>query len=336
MKWIALIAGIVGLTGFLYFRVADRQFSIVSPISVNTPVETPLRAYTIDALGQRSSSPSAMTLGDSVETTAEYVVRPFYFTSDSPTTSEGLRGVKKKVSGIAHIPTGVGPFPVIVQFRGYVDPTIYYPGLGTKRSAEVFAKNGFILLAPDFLGYATSDPLSNNIFLDRFETYTTALTLIASIEQFPGADVSRVGIWGHSNGGQIALTALEASQKPFPTTLWAPVTKPFPYSILYYTDDAEDHGKFLRKELAKFESLYDVELFSVPNYIDRLSGPIQLHQGGKDDAVPKVWNDVFVQKLKDAKKDVTYFSYPLADHNMTPDWDTVVKRDVEFFKKYLR
>lgn len=325
MKWLALIASVVGIIGIVYLRMNERPFSIVSPISVNTPVETPLRAYTIDALGKRSASPSAITLGDSIETAETYVVRPFYFTSDG-----------KKVSGIAHIPLGNGPFPMIVQFRGYVDPTIYYPGLGTKRSAEVFAKNGFISLAPDFLGYAESDPLSNNIFQDRFETYTTALTLLASVSQFPGADSSKVGIWGHSNGGQIAITVLEAMQKAIPTTLWAPVTKPFPYSILYYTDDAEDHGKFLRKELAKFESLYNVELYSIPNYIDRLSGPIQLHQGGQDDAVPIAWNDTFVQTLKSAGKDVTYFSYPTADHNMTPDWDTVVKRDVEFFKKNLR
>ncbi len=325
MKWLALIAGVIGLVGFLYFSMTERPFSIVSPISVNTPVETPLRAYTIDALGQRSVSPSAITLGDSIETAETYVVRPFYFTSDN-----------KKVSGIAHIPLGNGPFPVIVQFRGYVDPTIYYPGLGTKRSAEVFAKNGFISLAPDFLGYAESDPLSNNIFLDRFETYTTALTLLASVSQFPRADSSNVGIWGHSNGGQIAITVLEATQKAIPTTLWAPVTKPFPYSILYYTDDADDHGKFLRKELAKFESLYDVELYSLTNYIDRLSGSIQLHQGWQDDAVPIAWNDTFVQKLKSAGKDVTYYSYPSADHNMTPDWETVVKRDMEFFKKHLK
>ena len=45
------------------------------------------------------------------------------------------------------------PCPVIIQFRGYVERSIYQPGAGTKKTAEVFAKNGFISLAPDFLGY---------------------------------------------------------------------------------------------------------------------------------------------------------------------------------------
>ena len=36
--------------------------------------------------------------------------------------------------------------------------------------------------------------------------------------------------------------------------LWAPVSKPFPYNILYYTDEAEDRGKWLRGEIAKFEA----------------------------------------------------------------------------------
>jgi dipeptidyl aminopeptidase/acylaminoacyl peptidase len=201
------------------------------------------------------------------------------------------------------------------------------PGTGTQHSAEVYAANGFISLAPDFLGFGGSEKPSADVFEERFETYTTALNLLASVKTLPMADATRVGIWGHSNGGQIALTALEVLGRPIPAILWAPVSKPFPYSILYYTDEADDHGKALRKELADFEQNYDVEKYSLSNYLGRITGPVLLHQGTADDAVPVAWSDILAKNLKD----VTYVTHPGADHDMNGAWNTVVLEDLKFF-----
>ena len=244
---------------------------------------------------------------------------------------------EKKVTGVAHLPNGKGPFPIILQFRGYVDKQKYYPGEGTDHSAEVYASNGFISLAPDFLGYGSSDPPSPDAFEDRFLTYTTALNLIASVKTLPMADATKIGIWGHSNGGHIALTVLEILGKSLPASLWAPVSKPFPYSILYYSDEADDNGKALRKELAAFEQNYNVDNYSLTNYFNRLAGPIILHQGSADDAVPQGWSDLLAKTIKGKEKNITYYVYPEADHNMAPTaWNTVVSRDVAFFKKELQ
>ena len=143
------------------------------------------------------------------------------------------------------------------------------------------------------------------------------------------------------------MTVLEISQKEYPTVLWAPVSKPFPYSILYYTDEAEDKGKLLRKKLAKFEQDYDVDLYSLTNYLDRITAPLQIHQGTADEAVPQKWSDEFIKgfKIKNfpAKRDpalqeklkISYYLYPGADHNLVGAWDRVVRRDVEFFRRYF-
>ncbi len=284
--------------------------------------EKPLEKYSILRLSGRVFTGSQIILDEPVATTSAYTKYMFHFTSDG-----------KKVTGVAHIPNGENKrFPVIVQFRGYADREKYFPGEGTQRSAEVFAQNGFISLAPDFLGYGGSDMPSPDVFEERFETYTTALNLLASVGSLPMADPLKVGIWGHSNGGQIALTVLEILGRPIPATLWAPVSKPFPYSILYYTDEADDHGKLLRKRLADFEKEYDTELYSLTNYVERITGPVQLHQGAGDESVPKKWSDELVKKMPG----INYFTYPVADHNMMPDWSTVVSRDITFFGKYLR
>lgn len=299
---------------------------IVSPLGQF--LEKPLDKYTIDALHKRQYSGSPIILNSSVATTSGFTVYPFYFTSDG-----------KKVTGLAYVPNArrqKDGFPVIAQFRGFVEHEKYSSGEGTRHSSEVFANNGFLTLAPDFLGYGESASPSADVFEERFQTYTTAINLLASISTLPMADTSKVGIWGHSNGGQIALTVLEITGTPYPTTLWAPVSKPFPYSILYYTDDFDDHGKALRKALAKFEDNYDVELYSLTNYVDRIAGPIQIHQGTADESVPEKWSFVLTKTLKKKERNVAYFTYPGADHNLMLGWDMVVSRDVAFFNKYLK
>jgi uncharacterized protein len=306
------------------------QKSIISPLGLIR--DKPLEKYTIENLSKRTFVPGQIFFDPATATTSAYTVIPFHYLSD------GLL-----VTGVSHIPNDAlnstlasGKKPVIIQFRGYVDQAEYTPGEGTEHSAEVFAQNGFITLAPDFLGYGGSASPSSDIFEERFQTYTAALNLIASIGSIPFADPRQIGIWGHSNGGQIALTVLEILGKPFPAVLWAPVSKPFPYSILFYTDDTPDHGKALRKEIAKFETEYDVELYSLPNFLDKITGPIQIHQGTADDAVPEKWSTDFVSNMKEKGIDISYFLYPGADHNMTGSWNQVVSRDIIFFTKYLK
>jgi len=300
------------------------SLATISPLS--KILEKPLEKYSILRLSGRIFTGSQIILDESTATTSAYTKYTFHFMSDN-----------KKVTGVAHMPVGKGTFPVIVQFRGYADREKYTPGEGTARSAQVYAANGFISLAPDFLGYGGSDMPSTDVFEERFETYTTALNLLASVSTLPMAAPAKVALWGHSNGGQIALTVLEILGAPIPTTLWAPVSKPFPYSILYYTDDADDHGKFLRKELASFDETYNAELYSLTNYFSRIAAPIQIHQGTTDTSVPLAWSDMLEKSLEATNSAVSYFTYLGADHNMLPDgWNTVVSRDVTFFEKYLR
>jgi dipeptidyl aminopeptidase/acylaminoacyl peptidase len=325
---IVLITSLGVAIGIAFFFWYTGGIQNVTLVPGEKKIERPLDRYTIDNLGSQGYKESQIVLDEAVATTSAYTAYTFHFFSES-----------KRVTGLVHIPGSPEPaegFPVIVQLRGYIDRETFNTGDGTKRSAEVFASHGFISLAPDFLGYADSDPPSEDIFEERFQTYTTALTLLTSLKSLPVADESKVGIWGHSNGGQIALTILEVLGQPIPTVLWAPVSKPFPYSILYYTDEASDRGKLLRKRLAEFEEDYDVELYSVPNYIDRITAPIQIHQGSADEAVPQRWSDELDALLTENGKDVTYFTYNGADHNLAGSvgaWNTAMIRSIDFFEE---
>lgn len=306
------------------------QNSSIEPTIIDPVIPKPLEKYTIENLSNTLFEKGEIILGDIIEEEDNYTSYFFSFSFKPNPTSKNT----KTTTGQINIPNGDGTFPVIVMFRGYVDQEIYTTGIGTRKSAAVYADNGYITIAPDFLGYAGSDEETDDIFEARFQTYTTALSLLNSLDSIAGWDQDNVFIWGHSNGGQIAITVLEITGADYPTVLWAPVTKPFPYSILYYTDESEDRGKFIRNELAKFEDLYDVDDYSLDDYLDKISAPIQIHQGTADDAVPYEWSNNFVEKLEDLEKEVDYYIYPGADHNLVPYWDTVVNRNITFFNSF--
>lgn len=327
---ILLIVIIFGI--FFLIKIFGSNTEIKSPMAQ----EKPLDKYTFANLKKSNFPASLISLGESLRGTDNYISQIFYYKVGD-----------KKVSGLLNVPISDGIYPVIIMMRGFVPKESYSTGIGTQRAGEVFAQNGFITLAPDFLGYGQSDNPSKNSIEERFQTYEAALSLLSSLDNlntgldasYSGrikADVSKVGIWGHSNGGQIALSVLEITGKNYPAVLWAPVSKPFPYSILYFTDEFDDHGKVLRKAVANFENDYDIELYSPSNFYSWINAPLEIHQGTADDAVPLKWSDNLAADLKKLDKNVTYFTYLGADHNLLPNgWDTAVTRSLNFYKEHL-
>jgi alpha-beta hydrolase superfamily lysophospholipase len=345
---------------------------ILSPIAHqldNATTPKPLQRYSILNLQQYAFQPSFITLGELLDETAEF--QSFSFTYQT---------MGKTMSGQLNLPRQIATTnpPVVVMLRGYVPAEVYTTGTGTKNAAGALAKAGYITVAPDFFEYGTSDPDFTDTWEARFAKPIQVIELIKTIEtsgipttasasasviaaSSSAVPSSTIGLWAHSNGGQIALTTLEILRRAIPTTLWAPVTAPFPYSVLYFSDELADEGKEQRAWVAIFEKTYDVFDFSLTQHLGQLTGPVQIHQGTNDDAVLKWWSDEFVDKITAENKrrqtenkalatqsaeiqaqaaplppvEIEYHLYPGANHNLQPGWDTVVQRDIEFFKKHL-
>ena len=311
------------MTLAVWWGVSHTGSVILNPLGGKEVVqkELPYEKYSFENLAKRGGVASPISV----------VGNKFYYQSEG-----------RRISGEINLPAQAGlqgdsrKAPVVVMARGYVDKEIYKIGIGTHNAAVVYANAGYITLAPDFSGYGESDPEDPNALGARLVKPAEILDLIASI-----ATDQPIFLWGHSNGGQIMLSVAEIlgkmdlrgqSSKVRGVTLWAPVSKPFPYNILFYTDEATDSGKWLRGQVSEFEKDYDVFNYSIDRYLDQISLPIQLHQGSTDEAVPKKWSDELVKVLKEKDKDVTYHVYPGANHNLQPGWDTVVTRDVDWFQ----
>lgn len=336
------LAAALCLGTWFYYRYAIRP--LVSPLGSGSSKEKPLLAYTFTSLKKTAFRKSPITLGGVVAETADTRQQLFSFSVPAkPGEQPSL-----KVSGVINMPVKGGTYPVIVMLRGFIPEESYAPGAGTQHAAEVFAQKGYVTVAPDFLGFGQSDKPSGDGFEARFQTYTTAITLINSLANLnDGLDASysgvlridpgRIGLWGHSNGGHIALSVLAITGASFPTVLWAPVSKSFPYSILYYTDEADDQGKALRKAVAGFEEDYNADLFSPPSYYPWIKAPLALMQGTADREVPVWWSDDLAADLKKLDIDLAYSTFAGADHNLLPSgWTPAVLGSVSFYDGKLK
>lgn len=328
MRYVKWIFGLLALGGAVGLYVYWLRLPLTLPVGSLDVIEYHriLDRYTFDRLSTREFTPSPIRIEKTLTKNAAYTSSLFSILVDG-----------KHVTGQIHIPVGSGKFPVIVMQRGYVDKEMYQTGIGTRKAAEAYAKRGYITIATDFLGYGGSDAESDDVFEARFEKPITVLTILASLGTIPQADVLRVGLWGHSNGGQITLSVLEITGRAYPTVLWAPVTMKFPDSFLQFVDDLPDKGTYLKEQLTIFHERYIDEDYSIDAHLDKVRAKLQVHQGAVDDAVPLEWSNMFVKKMNGLGNMVGYFTYSGEDHNFSKgSWGKMVERDVAFFDASLK
>lgn len=321
--WVGLALFLLVLTvgGGIWFW---QRPSFVSPLSFLAK-EVDYHPYSFENLAQREYFPSQVSLEKVLGEEEKLTSYLFSYSADG-----------RRITGMAKIPKEGSQFPVAILIRGWVDEKIYQTGMGTEKMAEFLAEKGFLTLAPDLLGYGDSDPAFSDMLQTRFFRPITIITLLNSLKNLPQADASKVAIWAHSNGGQIALSVLEITGREIPTSLWAPVGVAFPDSVLYFANEMEDGGKRLREIISRFEEKYDPPKFSTATYLERIKAPLIIHQGLEDEAIPPEWTIDLVNQLRQLGKEVTYFEYPDENHNFNLGKAPEIRnRDEAFFKKHL-
>lgn len=180
-----------------------------------TMAELSLEKYDFDSLKIRGGIASEITIGGTIpaielrrKEKVDFETREISFESDG-----------KKVSGmINYYPAKSSLSKVIIMIRGYAEKEGYYPGYGTWRVADQLAKQavpagrqGYTTISLDFLGYGDSDRESADVLEARFHKVVEVLDLVESVKALPWVDKNEIGIWAHSNGGQIALSVLEVT-----------------------------------------------------------------------------------------------------------------------------
>lgn len=232
-----------------------------------------------------------------------------------------------KIYGRMNIPNGNGPFPVIILNHGYFNPSSFTSGDGTQTMADILASNGYFTLASDYRGHGKSDSDNEGGRGHRPEYSIDVLNLIASVKSLPKADQNKIGVWGHSMGGEVSMRAIEATDKVKAVALWAPTS----------ANAADNRAFYGGGRNAPSNPAPEIDGTSPINYLKYITASISIHQGLVDTEVKPEWSKNLNDALKKEGKIVEYFEYEGQDHNFKNlGWDLISQRTVEFFDKYLK
>lgn len=125
--------------------------------------------------------------------------------------SDGL-----KIYGLLTIPNQPKPingYPTVIFLHGYISPKTYVTTNDYIATQDGLATSGFITFKPRDLrghgksqGEATGAHFSEGYIVDTLNAFS-ALKINKNV------DSEKIGIWGHSNGGEIGLRAMVVSKE---------------------------------------------------------------------------------------------------------------------------
>ncbi len=261
--------------------------------------------------------------------------------------SDGL-----KIYALLLVPKGVVPkdgWPVIILNHGYIIPEKYTPDGNYIPYADAFAKNGYIVFKPNYRGNGKSNGSPTSTYFSPDYTIDD-LNAIASIKKYPVVNPKKIGVWGHSMGGNITLRDLVINITDIKAAvIWGGVVAPV-NDIMFnwqnnvsYKPDTED--LILRnKNKNALVNRYGTPLKNPgfwnsvdPTYfLEDITTPIQIDVGLDDNQVPSSFSRGLYNRLKMIGKTVEYFEYPGSNHDINQGFALAMKRTIDFFDRYLK
>ena len=264
--------------------------------------------------------------------------------------SDGLR-----IFALLTIPWGEKPptgWPVVVFNHGYIPPRQYRTTERYVKYVDAFARNGYIVFKSDYRGHGDSEGAASGGY--GSPDYTVdVLNALAAIRRHPDADPDRVGMWGHSMGGQITLRSMVVSPDIQAGVIWAGVVASYPDLFRRWRRPAAaasptapvgtppaGQRRWRDDFVGRYGSPEQNPAFWAaisPNaFLADLSGPVQLHHGTADKTVPIEFSDTLEGEIRAAGRAVEYFRYEGADHNLSQALTLALQRSVEFFDQHVK
>ncbi len=245
-----------------------------------------------------------------------------------------------KISGIMNVPKGEGPFPVLVLNHGHIDTSVYTNGRGLKREQDYLARQGYVVIHPDYRNHAESDDDNRDELAVRLGYAQDAMNALHALRQANPefADTQKAGMLGHSMGGGVTLASLVSQPDLIDAAvLYAPVSGDLRMSFERWMSRRPEAAK-------KIEALYGLpeqapEFWSgvsAETFYSRIAAPILIFHGAKDADVPLSWSQKTLELLRASGKQAELVTYPNAPHEFIQDWPDFMRRSTEFFDRHLK
>lgn len=261
--------------------------------------------------------------------------------------SDGL-----KIYGLLTVPQGDAPklgWPVIVFNHSYIPPQEYSPTERYIAYVDGFARNDYIVLKPNYRGNGQSEGQPEGAYYSPAYA-TDVLNAVSSIKKFPGADSKKIGMWGHSMGGNITLRDMVVDSKTIKAAvIWGGVVgtyddlvnrwhravpfRPGPTELALRNRNRQN---IIKEHGAPMDNPEFWNTIDPTYFVKDITAPIQLHAGESDEEVPVDFSKSLYDKLKVAGKTVELYTYPGTDHNISQGFNLAMERSIEFFDKYLK
>ncbi|TMC48126.1 MAG: alpha/beta fold hydrolase, partial [Chloroflexi bacterium] len=236
-------------------------------------------------------------------------------------------------------------WPVIIFNHGYIPPTVYRTTERYVAYVDAFASDGYIVFKPDYRGFGSSEGTPISAYYSPNDT-VDVLNAVTSLQRYAAADPNRIGMWGHSMGGNITLRALVIDPRIKVAVIWAGVTATYKDLLENWHPPAADRpppsfgGGARQKFLSQFGTPEQNPRFwdsiSPMAYLADITAPIQLHHGTGDVEVPLQFSQTLAKDLQAAAKPVELYTYAGADHNIAQGFTLAMARSVAFFDRLLK
>ena len=299
--------------------------------------DTVLNPLAIDAMRQRDYPGSDLTI--------EQVLPPGsnYRRYIASYRSDGL-----KIFGLLTVPNGARPargWPVITFNHGYIPPEQYRTTERYVGYVDALARAGYIVFKSDYRGHGNSEGRPSSAY--GSPDYTVdVLNAVTTLQRYPEADPNRIGMWGHSMGGNITLRALVIDPRIKVAVIWAGVTASY-QDLLENWHPPPGSGPppsargtwrqdWLQRYGAPEQNPAFWDSISPMSYLSDITAPIQIHHGTADIEVPLVFSQKLAAQLRADGKTVELYTYPGSDHNISEGFSVAMARSINFFDRYLK
>lgn len=262
--------------------------------------------------------------------------------------SEGL-----KINALLTVPTGEKPatgWPVIIFNHGYIPPAQYRTNERYTAYVNGFANQGYIVFKPDYRGHGSSEGNPEGAYFSPAYT-VDVLNALGSIKQYKDADPNKIGMWGHSLGGNITQRAVVVSGDIKAAVIWGGVVGTYDdmYELWFNRRRNTNEATVQQQQQWRMSRTRFTELHGTPQsnpeywkeidpakHLQFLKTPIQIHHTRGDETVTYRLSEEYAKELKAAGKEHEIYLYEGDDHNITANFNTAMQRSVEFFDEYLK
>ncbi|MHC1481014.1 S9 family peptidase [Frateuria aurantia] len=197
---------------------------------------------------------------------------------------------------------------------------------------QALADLGFIVIAVDGMGTPWRSKAFHTAYFQHIEddTLPDQVTAIRQLGQrYPWIDLSRVGIWGHSGGGNTAAAAMFH----YPDVFKVGIAESGNHDNREYEDDWAEKWQGLETTDGAGHSNYDAQ--ANESFVSGLKGHLMLAFGTLDDNVPPTNTLLVVDALIKANKDFDLVVIPNAHHGYGAAANYMMRRRWDYFVRYL-